>query len=81
MDGELQGLGLSEIQYRILTKQLQQVDADILKPTTSYLTVEHHKGTPGKQSGVISPAHSDVEPVSEGEEDEVVDLAPSKGED
>ncbi|KAG1720655.1 uncharacterized protein EDB91DRAFT_1177636 [Suillus paluster] len=59
------------------------MDADILKPNTGYLTVEHRKGTPRQQSGVISPAHSDVEPVSEGEEDEEIDIdwAPSKGED
>ncbi|KAG1722936.1 uncharacterized protein EDB91DRAFT_1255851 [Suillus paluster] len=159
MDGELQGLGSSKIQYRILTKQLQQedllqqdcvlflghdrvrisldaelrwhgvlevklqtrfgqeppkwvtdlvqshlveavpkfgydshqqsistpltdcLDADILKPNTGYLTVERRKGTPGQQSDVISPAHSDVEPISEGEEDKDIDLAPSKGED
>ncbi|KAG1748885.1 uncharacterized protein EDB91DRAFT_1079020 [Suillus paluster] len=56
------------------------LDANILKPNTGYLTVERHKGTLGKQSGVISPVHSDVKPISEGEKDRGIDLAPSKGE-
>jgi len=59
------------------------VDIDILKPNTGYLTVERpSKITSEQQSpGGFSPTHSYVEPVSEGEEDEEMDLAPAKDED
>lgn len=63
------------------------VDTDILKPNTGYLTVERPtKNTPDTQSGLlsplspVSPVHSYVEPVSEGEEDEEMDLAPARDE-
>ncbi|KAG1743956.1 SPX-domain-containing protein [Suillus paluster] len=60
---------------------LPQMDTDILKPNTGYLTVERPaKSTPEQQSGVLSPVHSYVEPVSEGEEDEEMDLAPARDE-
>jgi len=59
------------------------VDTDILKPNTGYLTVERpSKATSELPSpGSIESAHSYVEPVSEGEEDEEMDLAPAKDED
>lgn len=63
------------------------MDTDILKPNTGYLTVERPtKSTPDFQSGILSPlspvlpVHSYVEPVSEGEEDEEMDLAPARDE-
>lgn len=66
---------------------LPQMDTDILKPNTGYLTVERPtKNTPDTQSGLlsplspVSPVHSYVEPVSEGEEDEEMDLAPARDE-
>lgn len=67
------------------------MDTDILKPNTGYLTVERPtKNTPDLQSGLLSPLspdssdspiHSYIEPVSEGEEDEEMDLAPARDED
>ncbi|KAG2107469.1 uncharacterized protein F5147DRAFT_802643 [Suillus discolor] len=64
-----------------------QWTTDILKPNTGYLTVERPtKSTPDFQSGILSPispvlpVHSYVEPVSEGEEDEEMDLAPARDE-
>lgn len=66
---------------------LPQMDTDILKPNTGYLTVERPtKNTPDVQSGLlsplspVSPVHSYVEPESEGEEDEEMDLAPARDE-
>ncbi|KAG1725146.1 VTC domain-containing protein [Suillus paluster] len=38
------------------------------------------RAAPEQQSGVLSPVHSYVEPVSEGEEDEEMDLAPARDE-
>ncbi|OJA12596.1 hypothetical protein AZE42_06908 [Rhizopogon vesiculosus] len=60
-----------------------KVDTDILKPNTGYLTVERPSKTTSElhSPGDLSPAHSYVEPVSEGEEDEDMDLAPAKDED
>ncbi|OAX37001.1 SPX-domain-containing protein [Rhizopogon vinicolor AM-OR11-026] len=62
---------------------LPQMDTDILKPNTGYLTVERPSKTTSElhSPGDLSPAHSYVEPVSEGEEDEEMDLAPAKDED
>ncbi|KAG6329378.1 hypothetical protein ID866_9712, partial [Astraeus odoratus] len=66
---------------------LPQMDTDILKPSTGYLSVERpvsssSKGSPEQQSsGAITPSHAYAEPVSEGEEDEAMDLAPAKDED
>ncbi|KAG2120559.1 uncharacterized protein F5147DRAFT_785413 [Suillus discolor] len=66
---------------------LPQMDTDILKPNTGYLTVERPtKSTPDFQSGILSPlspvlpVHSYIEPVSEGEEDEEMDLTPARDE-
>jgi len=66
---------------------LPQMDADILKPNTGYLTVERpavpsSRTTPGtKSSGAVSPSHAYLEPVSDGEEDENMDLTPARDED
>lgn len=67
---------------------LPQMDTDILKPNMGYLTVERPtKNTPDLQSGLLSPLSPDspvpsyVEPVSEGEDDEEMDLAPARDED
>lgn len=59
------------------------MDTDILKPNTGYLTVERPSKTTSElpSPGSIEPAHSYIEPVSEGEEDEEMDLAPAKDED
>lgn len=67
------------------------MDTDILKPNTGYLTVierptasssktlsDHHSPS-GSRSTI--DAGSYTEPVSEGEEDEEMDLAPAKDED
>ncbi|KAI6108019.1 SPX-domain-containing protein [Pisolithus sp. B1] len=65
---------------------LPQMDIDILKPNTGYLTVERpatssSKGTPEQgSSGLMTPSHAYAEPVSEGEEDEDMDLVPAKDE-
>ncbi|KAI5983398.1 SPX-domain-containing protein [Pisolithus albus] len=65
---------------------LPQMDIDILKPNTGYLTVERpgtssSKGTPEQgSSGLMTPSHAYAEPVSEGEEDEDLDLVPAKDE-
>ncbi|KAL4066941.1 SPX-domain-containing protein [Scleroderma citrinum] len=65
---------------------LPQMDIDILKPSTGYLSVERpaassSKGTPEQQSsGVITPSQAYAEPVSEGEDDEAMDLVPAKDE-
>lgn len=60
------------------------MDIDILKPSTGYLSVERpssSKGSPERQSsGDITPSQAYAEPVSEGEEDEVMDMAPAKDE-
>ncbi|KAF9467991.1 VTC domain-containing protein [Collybia nuda] len=72
---------------------LPQMDTDILKPDTGYLTIierpaastsgssrgttEHHAGSSGSHSPI---AESYVEPVSEGEEDEILNT-PAKDED
>jgi SPX domain protein involved in polyphosphate accumulation/uncharacterized membrane protein YidH (DUF202 family) len=66
---------------------LPQMETDILKPNTGYLTVERPtKNTPEMQSGILSPLSpmssvpSYIEPVSEGEDDEEMDLAPARDE-
>ncbi|KAI6155231.1 SPX-domain-containing protein [Pisolithus tinctorius] len=65
---------------------LPQMDIDILKPNTGYLTVERpatssSKGTPEQgSSGLMTPSHAYAEPVSEGEEDEDMNLVPAKDE-
>ncbi|EGO24422.1 hypothetical protein SERLADRAFT_415528 [Serpula lacrymans var. lacrymans S7.9] len=71
---------------------MPQMDTNILKPSTGYLTIERPshvnslKTTPEAQSsGHVTPSSQQerayVEPVSEGEEDEAMDLAPAKDED
>ncbi|KAH9944864.1 SPX-domain-containing protein [Amylocystis lapponica] len=69
---------------------LPQMDTDILKPDTGALTIERplqssSKGTSDRQgsSGINTPEHHHLaytEPVSEGEEDEEMDLAPARDE-
>ncbi|EMD34016.1 hypothetical protein CERSUDRAFT_107790 [Gelatoporia subvermispora B] len=69
---------------------LPQMDTDILKPDTGALMIERplhssSKGTSDRQgsSGVTTPEHPPVpyaEPVSEGEDDEDMDMAPAKDE-
>ncbi|KZT73075.1 SPX-domain-containing protein [Daedalea quercina L-15889] len=73
---------------------LPQMDTDILKPDTGALTIERpmqsssSKGTSElsagrKSSGVMTPEDMHpmyTEPVSEGEEDEAMDLAPARDE-
>ncbi|KAF8271216.1 VTC domain-containing protein [Lactarius quietus] len=68
---------------------LPQVDVDITKPNTGFVTVErpHSQRTPSeiRSSGVPTPDGTDgdrtyVEPLSEGEEDEDMDLAPARDE-
>ncbi|KAF8896475.1 VTC domain-containing protein [Infundibulicybe gibba] len=75
---------------------LPQMDTDILKPDTGYLTVIERpshshtastsKGTPDRHTSTGShsttpEARSYIEPVSEGEDDEEMDLAPARDED
>ncbi|KAF8638328.1 hypothetical protein AX17_002348 [Amanita inopinata Kibby_2008] len=71
---------------------LPQMDTDILKPDTGYLSVierppataqSSYKGTPERvpSSGPHSPQASYTEPLSEGEEDEDDKLVPAKDED
>jgi len=71
---------------------LHSVDTDILKPNTGYLTIIERpspastsKGTSGRQTssgGTETPPENHyAEPVSEGEEDEEMDLAPARDED
>ncbi|PFH52944.1 hypothetical protein AMATHDRAFT_73772 [Amanita thiersii Skay4041] len=69
---------------------LPQMDTDILKPDTGYLSVierpltttHSYRGTPERQSsGSHSPQTLYTEPLSEGEEDEDDKLAPAKDED
>lgn len=63
------------------------MDIDILKPSTGYLTVERplasSSGTSLDQgrSGDTTPPQTYDEPVSEGEEDEAMDLEPAKDEE
>lgn len=64
------------------------MDTDILKPDTGYLHVIERpthtssKGSDRTSSGDHTPSEEGyVEPVSEGEEDENIDLAPAKDED
>ncbi|KAI0346258.1 SPX-domain-containing protein [Trametopsis cervina] len=74
---------------------LPQMDVDILKPDTGALQIERpsHSHTPSMSRGSNSERHSSsgavtpeesrqpyAEPVSEGEEDEEMDLAPAKDE-
>ncbi|OCH86612.1 SPX-domain-containing protein [Obba rivulosa] len=69
---------------------LPQMDTDILKPDTGALMIERplhssSKGTSDRQesSGIHTPEQvpaSYTEPVSEGEEDEDMDMAPAKDE-
>ena len=75
---------------RRLAADISSVDTDILKPDTGALTIERpmqtsSKGTSEhstggrKSSGVTTPDDMRpvyAEPVSEGEEDEAMDLAP-----
>ncbi|KAF8843707.1 SPX-domain-containing protein [Paxillus ammoniavirescens] len=66
---------------------LPQMDIDILKPSTGYLTIERplhssSRGTPERQSsGDVTPSQPYAEPVSEGEDDEDMDLTPARDED
>ncbi|KAL6302479.1 VTC domain-containing protein [Sparassis latifolia] len=70
---------------------LPQMDTDILKPDTGTLAIERptvtsSRGTSDRQgsSGIATPDHAHqhyAEPVSEGEEDEEMDMAPAKDED
>ncbi|KAG8213257.1 putative vacuolar transporter chaperone 4 [Butyriboletus roseoflavus] len=66
---------------------LPQMDTDILKPSTGYLTVERPLASSSRasldqgRSGETTPSQTYAEPVSEGEEDEVMDLTPAKDED
>ncbi|KAG6374348.1 putative vacuolar transporter chaperone 4 [Boletus reticuloceps] len=65
---------------------LPQMDTDILKPSTGYLSVERPIASSSRvslelgsgRSGDTTPTHTYDEPVSEGEEDEVMDLMPAK---
>ncbi|KAI0046592.1 SPX-domain-containing protein [Auriscalpium vulgare] len=70
---------------------LPQMDVDIIKPNTGFMTVERPQGTYSSKnssdkhgsSGIPTPDHERaayVEPQSEGEEDEEMDLAPAKDE-
>ncbi|OSC98288.1 SPX-domain-containing protein [Trametes coccinea BRFM310] len=67
---------------------LPQMEVDILKPDTGTLTIERplqssSKGTSSRAgtSGMTTPENVQyAEPVSEGEEDEVMDMAPAKDE-
>ncbi|KAI9439785.1 SPX-domain-containing protein [Lactarius indigo] len=68
---------------------LPQVDVDITKPNTGFMTVErpHHTRTPSERrsSGAPTPDVTDAdrtyaEPLSEGEGDEEMDLAPARDE-
>ncbi|KAH0833088.1 hypothetical protein J3R83DRAFT_12080 [Lanmaoa asiatica] len=66
---------------------LPQMDTDILKPSTGYLTVERPLASSSRasleqgRSGDTTPSRMYTEPVSEGEEDEVMDLTPARDED
>lgn len=68
----------------MLFKRMLPVDIDILKPSTGYLSVERpssSKGSPERQSsGDNTPSQAYAEPVSEGEEDESMDMVPAKDE-
>ncbi|KAF8121763.1 VTC domain-containing protein [Boletus edulis] len=65
---------------------LPQMDTDILKPSTGYLSVERPIASSSRvslelgsgRSGDTTPTHTYDEPISEGEEDEVMDLVPAK---
>lgn len=63
------------------------VDTDILKPSTGYLTVERPLASSSRasleqgRSGETTPTQTYAEPVSEGEEDEDMDLTPAKDEE
>ncbi|KAF9648672.1 SPX-domain-containing protein [Thelephora ganbajun] len=70
---------------------LPQMDADILKPDTGSVPFERKSAPPSRfhsadgSSGLQTPdrrssSHQYTEPVSEGEEDEEMDLAPAKDE-
>ncbi|KAH8100950.1 SPX-domain-containing protein [Cristinia sonorae] len=72
---------------------LPQMDTDILKPDTGALSIErpaYHSSSKGSSasdrpdsSGILtpdSPRHPYAEPVSEGEEDEIMDVAQAKDE-
>lgn len=62
------------------------MDTDILKPSTGYLTIERPLASSSRasleqgHSGDTTPSHAYAEPVSEGEEDEAMDLIPAKDE-
>lgn len=59
------------------------METDILKPNTGYLTVERPlvSSSRGSFSGDTTPSHAYAEPVSEGEEDELMDLSPARDEE
>lgn len=63
------------------------MDADILKPCTGYMTVERPQTSSSRASleqgpsGDTTPFQTYAEPVSEGEEDEVMDVVPAKDEE
>lgn len=63
------------------------MDTDILKPSTGYLTVERPQALSSRSSleqgpsGDTTPSQMYAEPVSEGEEDEAMDLAPARDEE
>ncbi|KAK0193803.1 VTC domain-containing protein [Armillaria mellea] len=69
---------------------LPQMDTDILKPDTGYLSIIERPSTISSSRGSLeqhdsshsqSPPHANyAEPVSEGEEDENMDVAPAKDE-
>ncbi|KAK0204808.1 VTC domain-containing protein [Desarmillaria ectypa] len=69
---------------------LPQMDTDILKPDTGYLSIIERPSTISFSKGSFEqrdsshsrtpPHHNYVEPVSEGEEDENMDVAPAKDE-
>ena len=66
---------------------LFSVDTDILKPSTGYLSVQRPLASSSRtslesgRSGDTTPSQMYAEPVSEGEEDEVMDLMPAKDEE
>ncbi|KAJ8519050.1 hypothetical protein ONZ45_g3940 [Pleurotus djamor] len=65
---------------------LPQMDTDILKPNTGYLSIIERPGHSHTSSGSTSQASPGsetplyTEPLSEGEEDEEIDLAPARDE-
>lgn len=80
------------VSHHAANQVCNKVDVDILKPDTGALQIERptHSHTPTSRgsnsdrqesSGILTPEDSRqpyAEPVSEGEEDEEMDLAPGK---